>query len=145
MCLYEHLKKVTMRVKYNEQEKSIEIKDRLKTQYFALNFLLVLNIFNACMNLYNLSDKQLDWIGYIWILVGILSIAVLVYLLLKKTTLEKIPLNQIKRLKEKQVLGRKRFSLELQNGKLRDLTKLNNQSDITDLKRMFSDIGIESN
>lgn len=134
-----------MRVKYNEQEKSIEIKDRLKTQYFALNFLLVLNIFNACMNLYNLSDKQLDWIGYIWILVGILSIAVLVYLLLKKTTLEKIPLNQIKRLKEKQVLGRKRFSLELQNGKLRDLTKLNNQSDITDLKRMFSDIGIESN
>tara|TARA_R110000737_G_scaffold56903_2_gene81844 strand:+ start:860 stop:1093 length:234 start_codon:yes stop_codon:yes gene_type:complete len=76
--------------------------------------------------------------------VGVLSIRTLTYLLLKKTTLKKIPLNQIKRLKEKQILGKKRFSLELKNGKLRNLTKLNKQSDINELKRMFSDIGIET-
>lgn len=134
-----------MKVKYNEQEKSIEINDGLKTSYLILGILMLLNIFNAGLNLYNINDGQLDMTGYTWIFVGVLSIAVLIFVLLQKTTLEKIPLNQIKRLKEKQILGRKRFSLELQNGKLRDLTKFNTQSDITELKKMFSDIGIETN
>tara|TARA_R110002049_G_scaffold74799_2_gene192597 strand:- start:7599 stop:8003 length:405 start_codon:yes stop_codon:yes gene_type:complete len=134
-----------MKVKYNEQEKTIEINDALQTSYSILGILMLINIFNAGLNLYKMDDGQLEMIGYIWILVVALSLGVLAYGLLKKTADNKIPLNQIKRLKEKQVLGRKRFSLELKNGKLRDLTKLNSQSEINELKRIFTDIGIETN
>jgi hypothetical protein len=133
-----------MKVKYNVQEKTIEINDGLKTSYFALRILMLLNIFTAGLNLYNQNDGQLNMFGYFWIFIGVLSLGTLAYLLLKKTTLKKIPLKQIKRLKEKQILGKKRFSLELKNGKLRELTKLNKQSDINELKRMFSVIGIET-
>ena len=132
-----------MKVKYNEQEKSIEIKDGLKTSYLILGILMILNIFNASLNLYNMNEGQLYMVGYIWVFVGILSIGVLAYVLLKKTTLDKIPLDQISRLKEKQILGKKRFSLELKNGKIRDLIKLNTQADVTELKKMFSEIGIK--
>ncbi|ADV47574.1 hypothetical protein Celal_0231 [Cellulophaga algicola DSM 14237] len=133
-----------MKIKYIAQEKSIEINDGLKTSYLIIGFLMLLNIFNAVINLYKIKDGELNMIGYIWIFVGAISIGAVVYVLLKKTTLKKIPLDQIKRLKEKQILGRKRFSLELQNGKLRDLIKLGTQSDIKELKKMFNDIGIET-
>lgn len=131
-----------MKVTYNEEEKIVEIKDRLKTSYFMLRIILLLNILNASINLYNMNDRELDGIGFIWVFVGILSAGILTYGLLKKTTLEKIPLNQIQRLKEKQFFGKKRFSLELKNGKTRDLIKIDSQADITVLKHMFSEIGI---
>lgn len=133
-----------MKIQYNEKEKSLEIDDRLKTHYFALKFLMILNIFTAGINLYTMNGRQFGWIGFVWIFVGILSIVGLIYMWLKKTTLEKIPLEKIIRLKEKKILGMKRFSLELKNGKLRDIIKLNTQSDIMELKKMFADIGIET-
>jgi len=131
-----------MKITFDEHEKSIEIKDGLKTQYFILNFILALNIFNAIMNLYNMDDKQLNWIGFIWIFVGAISFGVLIYAILKKTAVEKIPVEQISRLREKKFLGRKRFSIALKNGKFRDLFKIKNKADIRQLKTLFEEIGI---
>ena len=133
-----------MKIKYNEKENSIEIKDGQKTQYYTIGFLMLINIFNAVVNLLNMNSKQLDWMGYIWVITGGLSLVILAYYLFKKTTLDKIPLEKIRRLKEKNILGVKRFSLELTNGKLRDLTQLKAQSDIAELKKMFADRGIKT-
>jgi hypothetical protein len=134
-----------MKVKYNEKEKSIEIKDGLKAPYLILKILMILNIITASGYIYNTYEGKLGLLGNIYIVLGILSFGVLLYIIFKKSTQEKIPLNDITRLREKSIFGRSRFSLELKNGKVRDLTKLKLQSDITELKKLFSDIGITAN
>jgi hypothetical protein len=132
-----------MKVKYNEKEKSIEIKDKQKTQYYAIHFLMIINIFNAVVNLYGMRDKQLEFMGYVWIILGIISLGIFVFFILKKSTLSKIPLKKIVALKEKTIFGKKRFSLQLTNGKSRDLSELKTQSDTSELKIIFAEIGIK--
>ena len=83
--------------------------------------------------------------GFIWIIIGIFSIVMLIYQLLKKSASEKLNLSDISSLTEKQVFGRKRFSLKLKNGKLRDLMEMKNESDIKETKELFKNIGIEIN
>lgn len=132
-----------MKIQYNKTEKLLEIKDGLKTQYFVLNLVMIMNVFNAVVNLYLIKDRPLGWFGYLWIILGILSIGVLVYQLLKKAAQSKIPLEDIKSLKEKEMLfGRKRLSLELKNGKSRDLIAVKAPSEMAEVKKLCHNIGI---
>ncbi len=133
-----------MNIKYNEIDKSIEIDDSLKKQYFYLNLLMVLNLFNAFARLYDANGKLLGFTEIIWAITGIASIIILFYLNIKKSSLKNIKTKNIKRLIEKTVFGRKRFSLLLNNGKKRDLLKLKTESDIIELKNMFLKIGIQT-
>ena len=133
-----------MNIKYNETDKSIEIDDSLKKQYFYLNLLMVLNLFNAFARLYDANGKLLGFTEIIWAITGIASIIILFYLNIKKSSLKNIKTKNIKRLIEKTVFGRKRFSLLLNNGKKRDLLKLKTESDIIELKNMFLKIGIQT-
>ncbi|RIV68576.1 hypothetical protein [Flagellimonas aequoris] len=135
-----------MKIKFNENEKSIEIKDGLKTQYLLMNISLIFTLINSVLfPVFVLDKKQLEWMGFIWIILGIFSIVILIYQLLKKTASEKLNLSDISSLTEKQVFGRKRFSLKLKNGKLRDLMEMKNESDIKETKELFKNIGIETN
>ena len=68
----------------------------------------------------------------------------LIYQLMKKSASEKLNLTEIRSLTEKQIFGRKRFSLKLKNGKLRDLIEIKNESDISETKELFKNIGIET-
>jgi len=47
-------------------------------------------------------------------------------------------------LTETQIFGRKRFSLKLKNGKLRDLMEMKKESDIIETKELLKNIGIET-
>jgi uncharacterized membrane protein YuzA (DUF378 family) len=133
-----------MNIKYNETDKSIEIDDSLKKQYFYLNLIMVLNLFNAFARLYDANGKLLGFTEIIWAITGIASLIILFYLNIKKSSLKNIKTKNIKRLIEKTVFGRKRFSLLLNNGKKRDLIKLKTESDIIELKNMFLKIGIQT-
>jgi len=134
-----------MKIEYNEIEKSLKIKDGLKFNCLALNFILVLNILSALINLSILNEKQFNWFGFIWVILGLASIIILIYKYLKLSTSEKIELNQIVALKEKNLLGRKSFSLKLKNGKTRALNELKTQSEIKEMKQLFDQIGIKYN
>ena len=135
-----------MKIEFNEDEKSIVIKDGLKTQYLMIRIMLIFTLINAIVfSLFVLDKKQLEWMGFIWIIIGLVSMTILIYQVLKKSTSEKLNLSEISSLSEKQVLGRKRFSLKLKNGKLRDLMEIKNTSDITETKKLFKKIGIQIN
>ena len=86
---------------------------------------------------------KLGLVSYIWILLGIFSLILLVYQLLTKSTLSKIPLDKINKFQEKVFLGKKSFSLELKNKKSRKLTILHREVNVNELKGLFSGIGIE--
>ena len=132
-----------MKLKFNEKEKSIEIKDGLKTQYIFINMMLIITLINSILHpVFVLNKKQLAWMGFIWIILGLASMTMLIYQIMKKSTSEKLRLSEISSLTERQVFGRKRFSLKLKSGKLRDLMGMKNESDIKEIKEFFKNIGI---
>ncbi|ADV50584.1 hypothetical protein ES677_15025 [Bizionia gelidisalsuginis] len=133
-----------MKINFNEKEKSIEIKDGLKTQYLMIKVMLIFTLINSILfPVFVLDKKQLEWMGFIWIILGLASVIMLIYQIMKKSTSEKLNLSEISSLTEKQVFGRKRFSLKLKNGKLRDLMEMKNESDIIETKELFKNIGIQ--
>lgn len=135
-----------MRINFNKNENSIEIKDGLKTQYLLIKMSLIFTLVNSVLfPVFVLDKKQLEWMGFIWILLGLASIGILIYQILKKTASEKLNLSEISSLTEKQVFGRRRFSLKLKNGKFRDLMEMKKESDIIKVKNLFKDIGIKTN
>lgn len=135
-----------MKLKFNESDKTIEIKDGIKTQFFLVKTTLLFTVLNSVLfPVFVLNNKQFESFGFIWIILGISSITLLIYQFLKKSTSEKLKLSEISAFTERQILGRNRFSLKLKNGKLRDLGAMRNQSDISETKKFFRNIGVEMN
>jgi Na+/melibiose symporter-like transporter len=132
-----------MKINYNEREKIIEIKDGLKNQYVVIYLGLIFTFVNSVIQTLMLDKKQMQWTAFIWIILGILSMILLTYQILKKTASEKLNVSEISSLVEKNVFGRKRISLKLKNGKLRDLMEMKKQSDITRTKELFKNIGVK--
>tara|TARA_R110002033_G_scaffold20248_1_gene51044 strand:- start:198 stop:599 length:402 start_codon:yes stop_codon:yes gene_type:complete len=131
-----------MKIKYNEIEKSIEIKDELKNHYFWMKIVLILNLISATFQLFDINETGIGFIEIIFLLLGISSLIILYIFIFKKSTSEKIPIEKIERLNEKTIFGKKRFSLKLSNGKKRDLTELKTETEFAELKKLFSEIGI---
>ncbi|WP_405570835.1 hypothetical protein [Winogradskyella sp. Asnod2-B02-A] len=131
-----------MEIKYNEIEKSLEIKDDLKNHYFLIKIIMILNLISATFQLSDINETEIGFIEITFLLVGISSLIILCIFVFKKSTSEKIPIEKIERLNEKTIFGKKRFSLKLSNGKNRDLTELKTQAEFAELKKLFSEIGI---
>lgn len=131
-----------MKIKYNEIEKSLEIKDGIKNHYFVMKFLMILNLLNAVLRLLNLNKTGIGFQEIIWFTLGIASLIILYLFTFKRTTKEKISIAEISGLKEKSILGRSRFSIKLLNGKKRELSELKTQAEFNELKKMFAEIGI---
>jgi glucan phosphoethanolaminetransferase (alkaline phosphatase superfamily) len=134
-----------MNIKFNAIEKSIEIKDGLKTQYLMIKIILLITLLNSILfTVFVLAKKESEWLRFIWVILGLACLIVLFYLIMKKSTSEKLKLSEINSLNEKQIFGRKRFSLKLKNGKWRDLIEMKNESNIKETKELFQNIGIET-
>ncbi|MBO3097398.1 hypothetical protein [Gelidibacter pelagius] len=134
-----------MKITFNEKEKSIEIKDGLKTQFLLLKISLGFVLANSVLfPVFVLDKKQFEWMGFIWILLGLAIIVLIAYQLLKKTASEKLKLSDISSLNEKQFFGRKMLRLKLNNGKTRDLIDVKSQKDISEIKEFFNTIGIQT-
>ncbi len=131
-----------MKIEFNESENSIEIKDGLKYQYLILKILMILNLANAIIRIFRKNINEYRSIEYFWIVLGAISLIVLFLFLFKKSAAEKIDVRKINRLKEKSVFGRKRFTLELKNGKNRDLGNFNNEFELAQVRELFAKIGI---
>jgi Na+/melibiose symporter-like transporter len=130
-----------MNINYNEVDKTIEIKDRLKSHVFLINFLMVLNLLSAILNLSDVK-ASFGFMKIIWLVIGVVSIVILYNSIFKKSTKEKIPADQIKRLDKRVFLGRKKYFIELKNGKTRDLVEVKSEEDRKQLNEMFRKNGI---
>ncbi len=131
-----------MNIKYNDIEKTIEIKDGIKNHYFAMKFLLIVNLLNAVLRLLDLNKTEIVFEEIIWFTLGIVSLILLYLFIFKRTTKEKIPIAEISELIERSILGRSKFSIKLLNGKKRELTELKTQAQFNHLKTMFAEIGV---
>ncbi len=133
-----------MKIEINESERFIKIKDLAKFNYYMLMGILVLVVTNAILNLRNTDENNFDWFAITYLIMGAICFLLLLYNTFKKTAANKINFNKIESLKEKTVFGRKRFSLKLKNGKLRDLYELKSEVEINALKETFNKVGIST-
>ena len=104
---------------------------------------MILNLANSILNLSDVYFNNFKFINLVWAILGTISILVLYKFIVKKTSAEKVPVDQIKGLDERIFMGRKKYFLELKNGKKRDLLEVKSDSEFKDLKKMFKKIGIQ--
>lgn len=131
-----------MKIKYNEIDKSIEIKDELKSHYTLMKIVMILNLISAVFQLLDINETGIGFVEITFFIIGIISLIILYIFIFKKSTSNKIPIEKIERLTKKSIFGKKQFSLKLKNGKKRDLTELKSETEYNELKKMFSEIGI---
>lgn len=129
---------LSMRIRHDKTENLLIIDDNLGSQNFIISTMLILTLINAVINLFLvLNDAQKSMFGYIYVLLGVFSAVVLIYRYVKKTSKNRIGLDNIKSLEKKDLFGRKRFSLMLNDGKSRDLPELRSEEDIDNLKNVL--------
>lgn len=134
-----------MSINYNINDKTVEIKDNSKTHYWITNVSLITVIINCVIfPVFILEKKQMEWFGFIWIILGVLGIIALIHNLMKTSASDKLELTEINSLQEKQFFGRKKISLKLKNGKSRDLIAVKNEADIKAIKTFFCNLDIET-
>ncbi|WP_424494039.1 hypothetical protein [Salinimicrobium sp. GXAS 041] len=131
-----------MKISYNESKNTIKINDGAKNQYFLVRTMVVLTFINSLLFLSKLSNDHFAMMAFIWIILGITSLVLSYFLFLKLSAAEELSCNEIDSLKEKNVLGRKRLSLRLKNGKSRNLIT-GNHAEIVAAKTFFARHGVQ--
>lgn len=127
-----------MKITYNETEKSIEIKDGIKSQYNLYKILIIINITNMLLNIHDVNITGFDKRKVIWVFIGGISLVTLFVIIFQKSTQQKIPIKSIKNLKQKSFLGANRFSIKLSNKKTRHLPFMHTQAEFNDLKVLIA-------
>ena len=109
-----------MKITYNETEKCVEIKDGFKNHFLLMKVLMILNLANSILNLSDVYFNNFRFINLVWAILGTIT-----------------------KLDERTFMGKKKYFLELKNGKTRDLLEVKSDSEFKDLKKMFKKIGIQ--
>lgn len=134
-----------MNVKYISETKVFEIKDGLRTTYAVLMALCLINILNGVIYFIGNPVPAFKFLHYMWILIALTSLVLLWFFVFRKSTLSKVQRDQIQRVIEKKVLGKKKLQLQLKNGKSRDLPQMKTVADHLSLRKVFEDAGFEVN
>ena len=132
-----------MNVKYIPETNTFEIKDGLRMVYIVLMVLCLMNILNGAIYFIGNPVPPFEFLHYMWIIIGLASLVLLWFFIFRKSTLSKVPYDQILRVSEKKVLGKKKLQLKLKNGKTRDLPQMKTVADHSALRKVFEDAGFE--
>ncbi len=133
-----------MKVKYDEEQRLMEINDNFGKNNWTLKFVLILNIVNGGLNLVQSFLTGFTWFSVMWVSISLISAFILLFLIFKKTSQSSIKIKDIDWFLEKEFFGRKSFKLKLKNGKVRDLLNLRKQSQVDELESLFRKAGISS-
>jgi len=128
-----------MKIKYDEESKSLIIKDNLKMHLMLINLLMIINIVNAVLTFYNNNLAGVKT-GWFIIVLGLVSLVILI-LSYTRSTLKKVPLDDIDYLIEKRVFGNKRFSLKLKDGKIRNIYL--KKDDVSEFEKIIHQLNIK--
>lgn len=132
-----------MNITYNEQDKTINVKDGLKSHLFLMKFLMIVTLINSVVNVYDLNSMNFTYVSALWIVLGIVAALFLYNFTVKKSGLEKIPAYQIQGLGERVFSGRKKYFIVLEKGKTRDLLDVKTEADRKKVEQIFKKNGIK--
>lgn len=139
-------KKTIMNITFNESEKAVEIKDNLKSNQTIILIVLLLNIFNVIVRLIGKDVLRYEFRDYSFALIGLGSLVAIYIQIVKKSTVQKIKLEDIDSFNEKPFFFRKHVFLRLKNGKSRDLgIYKKDHKDLIQIRDLFDELEIPSN
>jgi len=130
-----------MEIHYNETEQTLKINDERKNQLIIVNFVSIVNIFNAIVWITK-AKNDFGLMEAVWLLIGCISVGALYYTLFTQSKAEKIPLSSIKKVKSYTIFGKKRYALQLTNGKSRSLANIKTTAEIEEMLALFSKVGV---
>ena len=131
-----------MDVYYNGNDNTIEINDDIKSIYLFYKILIILNSVSASLRLYNIDKSELSLEMIIWLIIGTFSVIIGLYLFLKRSTQQKIAIDTINGLSKSNILGKSKYSIDLKNGKKRELPNVKTQGQFKEVQKMFGNIGV---
>ena len=132
-----------MQIDFDEKNKKINIRDDLKSQYLLIKVTLFILLGNALIILATAVNSGFGLFDFIWILLGIMAIYVLYILFVKKTANSELFVSEINCLNIVQKRNSTHFSLELKNGKERNLAVFSNDEDEKRLIQLCNKAGIK--
>ncbi len=89
-----------MKINYHDSNRSITIEDSIYNRY-TLRFILIMNLINSLLRIISFKFNPIDFLDYLWIVIGAISIIGIPYDYLKRTTSSKIQVDNIDSLIEK--------------------------------------------
>jgi len=112
-----------MKKKYrlNDEHDALILDDSYRIGIIFATFAMLLQVLTAIVYIVKANFSFTDGIVQIHTVTATICIVCLIWFKLKKTTKNIIPLTKIIDLKERNIMGQKRYSLCLTNGKRRNL------------------------
>ena len=132
-----------MNITYNEQDKTINVKDGLKSHLFLMKFLMVITLINAVVNVYDLNTMNFTFVTALWLVLGVGAALFLYHFTVRRSGLEKISGYQIQGIGERTFSGRKKYFIILEKGKTRDLLEVKTEADRKKVALLFKKNGIK--
>lgn len=136
-----------MNIDYLKERNSLVIHYEITQQYRIVFIIFVLNIINACINLYILKDSRWGVFEMLWVTIGMASVGMLIYYSLsfyQKSKVNYVELNDIEALVERTFFGKKKYSLLLVDGSKRHFSRLATPHEMTRTKELFKTIGVRT-
>ncbi|HKJ42760.1 MAG TPA: hypothetical protein VKA27_11740 [Sunxiuqinia sp.] len=126
------------KIKFDKAKQVILINDRLRRNYHSLVYLCLLDVFISAVNVIGFVGSSFNHWNIVWLLIGIGALLYAAYIVLMKSSQNKIHFHEIELLTEKQRFGKVVYSLKLKNGKSRDLPNIENKEEFEDLKLVLN-------
>ncbi|WP_064966781.1 hypothetical protein [Tenacibaculum ovolyticum] len=133
-----------MQLEFNKEKQQITIKDDVPTHSWLIMVLMLVNILNMSVQLFSMSYHKNELLFVFMTLLAAISIAVMLFYLLKRSWKTTYHLSKIKGVETKKVFGRDRTFLKLVNGKKRSFSILKNENELNNLKNTLTSIGIKT-
>ncbi len=131
-----------MTITYNAADRAFQFEDKLALRYRLTYLTMIFLMISSGSDLYRALSTGIGWDEAVDLLVVVSACPVLT-VPFKKTSQEKVPVEDIEGLRVKTVLGRKRYALRLKNGKLRDVLNVDSQVEANRLRRLLVEAGID--
>ncbi len=133
-----------MQLEFNKKTEELTIKDEVPKHSWLIIILMFVNGVNMGVQLYLMSYKNNETLFVFMFLLALVSVAVILYYVVKRSWKSKYSLNEIAGLETKVAYGRERVFLKLRNGKRRSFPVLKNEKELSDFKRTLTSMGIKS-
>ena len=135
-----------MNITFNESENFVEIKDKLNYSQPILMVLLSIQFVFRIPVILQKNITDYEFTDYLFLIVGTIFITAIFFQIFKKSTAQKIKLEDINSFNEKPFFFAKRVFLKLDNGRTRDLGIFReDHKDLIQIRDLFDELEIPSN
>ena len=135
------MKNVLKKIHYKDTDNTIIINDDIKFTYLMYGISITFISIIASIQLVNLNKSELSLEIIIWSTIGAFSFINGLFLLLKRSTQQRIPIATIKGLSRSAILDGNKCYIKLQNGKKRELPYIKTKDEFIELQKMLENSG----